>query len=125
MGGMNYLQFAFFGAILALLASGTTLRILAIVFIVYYASFFVRYSNILTAREPRVELFVPIFGEIAMDSTRFWNVMQGLELVPLVVVFILPYPYVVAWCCAVMTFLGYQIVLAFVYQDLFRRSKTP
>lgn len=121
LGGMNYLQFAFFGAILALLSNAPTLRILAVAFLLYYGSFFWRYSQRLRAREPELELFVPLLGDVRVGSAHFWTITQAVELVPLIITFVWPDPRVVAWCCAAMTFLGYQIILAFVYRDLFDR----
>lgn len=92
MAGMNYLQFAFFGSIMALLANAVTLRCLAVAFFIYYASFFVR----LATRHPA----------------------QLFQLVPITITFLWPDPRVLAWCCAAMTFLGYRIILEFVYNDL-------
>src|SRR5580704_19009874 len=45
MAGMNYLQFAFFASILGLLSNALTLRCLAVAFLFYYGSFFLRYST--------------------------------------------------------------------------------
>jgi hypothetical protein len=121
LGGMNYLQFAFFSSIMALLANALTLRCLAIAFLLYYGSFFIRYSSILKAREPEIELFLPLVSDVKISSARFWPTIQVIELIPLIITFIWPDPRVLAWCCAAMTFFGYQIILAFVYKDLFQK----
>lgn len=119
MAGMNYLQFAFFSSILALLSNALTLRCWAVAFFIYYAVFFVRYSTFLRAREPEIELFLPYLSEVRVSGGPFWGVLQTIELLPIVVTFVWPDPRVLAWCCAAMTFFGYQVILAFVYSDLF------
>jgi hypothetical protein len=118
MAGMNYLQFAFFGAILALLANALTLRCLSVLFFLYYASFFRRHLARLRLREPEVALFLPFFDAVRVTGERFWIALQVVQLVPLLIAFIWPDPRVVAWACAAMTFLGYQILLAFIYSDV-------
>ena len=64
MAGMNYLQFAFFASILALLSNALTLRCAAVGFLFYYGSFFVRHSARLRKREPEVELFLPFLDQV-------------------------------------------------------------
>jgi hypothetical protein len=122
MAGMNYLQFAFLAAILALLADPLTLRWLAVFFFIYYTAFFLRHGPRLSARDPNLTLFVPFFDVVRVQEVTFWITLQLVELIPLVIVFVWPDPRVVAWCCVVMTFLGYQIILAFVYSDIFTKN---
>ena len=122
MAGMNYLQFGYFAAILALLSTPLTLRCFAAAFFFYYASFFVRRASMLREREPEVELFLPFFDAVRVTGTRFWFTLQLVQLLPIVITFVWPNPRVLAWCCAAMTFIGYQIVLAFVYSDLFAKQ---
>ena len=123
MAGMNYLQFAFFSAILALLANALTLRCVAVFFALYYGSFFARHSGRLRRREPEVELFLPFLDQVRIKGARFWATLQIIELLPIAVTIAWPSPQVLAWCCAAMTFIGYQIILAFVYSDIFARPK--
>jgi hypothetical protein len=125
MAGMNYLQFAFFASILALLSNALTLRCAAVGFLFYYGSFFVRHSARLRKREPEVELFLPFLDQVRVKGTRFWLTLHAIQLLPIAVTFVWPTPPVLAWCCAVMTFLGYQIILAFVYSDLFLQRQQP
>ena len=124
MAGMNYLQFAFFASILALLSNALTLRCAAVGFLLYYGSFFVRHSARLHKREPEVELFLPYLDQVRLKGTRFWWTVHAIELLPMMITIVWPSPPVLAWCCAVMTFLGYQIILAFVYSDLFLKQRT-
>jgi hypothetical protein len=119
LAGMSYLQYAFFAAMLALLANALTLRIVAVLFVLLYASFFARHTRRLSAREPNIELFLPYVDALRVSGKAFWTGMQIIEFIPLAIVFIWPDPRVVAWACAIMTFLGYQIILAFVYRDLY------
>jgi hypothetical protein len=121
MAGMNYLQFAFFASILALLSNALTLRFLAVAFLFYYGSFFLRYSVLLREREPEVELFLPYLDQVRVKGARFWLTVQVIQLLPIVITIAWPTPRVLAWCCAAMTFLGYQIILAFVYSDIFAK----
>jgi hypothetical protein len=123
MAGMNYLQFAFFASILALLANALTLRCLAIAFLFYYGSFFVRYANALREREPEVELFLPYLDQVRVKGPNFWLTVQAIQLLPIVTTIVWPSPRVLAWACAAMTFLGYQIILAFVYSDIFTKKR--
>jgi hypothetical protein len=125
MAGMNYLQFAFFASILALLSNALTLRCVAVGFLFYYGSFFVRHSARLREREPEVELFLPYLDQVRVKGTRFWLTLQVIELLPIALTILWPAPTVLAWCCAAMTFLGYQIILAFVYSDVFLQQKRP
>lgn len=119
LAGMSYLQYAFFASILALLSNALTLRIAAVIFVFYYGSFFVRHSRRLALREPNIELFLPYFDAFRVSGSYFWALIQAGELIPLVIVFVWPDPRVVAWSSAIMTFIGYQIILAFVYRDLY------
>jgi len=122
LAGMSYLQYAFFGSMLALLSNALTLRFISVFFVFYYASFFVRHTRRLAQREPNIELFLPYVDALRISGKSFWTVMQAVEFIPLVLVFIWPDPRVLAWSCAIMTFLGYQIILAFVYRDLYNPS---
>lgn len=126
VAGMNYLQFAYFGAILGLLANGLTLRCVSIVFFAYYLIFFRRHAERLRQGEEYARPIVPLL-HVAVDlGQRFWVAVQLVELVPLVVVFVWPQPRVVAWLCAAMTFFGYQIMLTFVYSDVMgERASQP
>ena len=123
MAGMNYLQFAFFASILALLSNALTLRLAAIGFLLYYGSFFMRHSERLRRREPEVELFLPYLDQVRVKGKRFWLTLHLIELLPIAITIVWPAPTVLAWCCAAMTFLGYQIILAFVYSDVFLDAK--
>ena len=123
MAGMNYLQFAYFAAVLALLSNAPTLRWMAVGFLFYYGSFFVHHSARLRKREPEVELFLPYLDQVRVKGTQFWLTLQVIQLLPIVITIIWPTPQVLAWSCAAMTFLGYQIILAFVYSDLFEQRK--
>jgi hypothetical protein len=123
MAGMNYLQFAFFASILALLSNALTLRCAGVGFLLYYGSFFVRHSARLHKREPEVELFLPYLDQVRLKGTRFWWTVHAIELLPMMITIVWPSPPVLAWCCAAMTFLGYQIILAFVYSDLFLKQR--
>jgi len=127
MAGMNYLQFAFFASVLALLSNALTLRCMAVGFLFYYGSFFVHHSARLRKREPEVELFLPYLDQVRVKGTQFWLTLQVIQLLPIAVTIMWPTPQVLAWCCAAMIFLGYQIILAFVYSDLFeqRKQDTP
>jgi hypothetical protein len=124
MAGMNYLQFAYFASILALLSNALTLRCMAIGFLFYYGSFFVHHAARLRKREPEVELFLPYLDQVRVKGTRFWLTLQVTQLFPMLLTIIWPAPQVLAWCCAAMTFLGYQIILAFVYSDLFQEKES-
>jgi hypothetical protein len=123
MAGMNYLQFAFFASILVLLANGLTLRCIAIAFLFYYGFFFLRYSSRLREREPDVELFLPYLDQVRVKGSRFWLALQYVQLIPIGITILWPIPVILAWCCAIMTFLGYQIILAFVYSDILSQPK--
>jgi hypothetical protein len=124
MAGMNYLQFAFFSSIIALLSNAVTIRCVAVAFLFYYSGFFARHSARLRKREPEVELFLPFLDQVRIKGARFWVTLQIIELLPIAVTIVWPNPQVLAWCCAVMTFLGYQIILAFVYSDIFGAPKS-
>ena len=123
MAGMNYLQFAYFSAIIALLSNALTLRCVAVAFLIYYGSFFARHSARLRKREPEVELFLPYLDQVRIKGARFWATLQTIELLPIAITIVWPSPQILAWSCAVMTFLGYQIILAFVYSDIFAEPK--
>jgi hypothetical protein len=119
VAGMNYLQFAFFTAIVALLANALTLRCVATAFFCYYAAFFLRHSAFLQTREPKMELFLPYLADIRIRGRALFLVLQLIEFAPILLTIVWPDPRVVAWACAGMTFFGYQIILAFVYSDLY------
>jgi hypothetical protein len=101
------------------------LRWLAAVFFLYYLAFFIRHGPRLRSRQRDATFFLPFLNVVLVADTAFWLTLQVAELVPLVITFVWPDPTVVAWCCAVMTFLGYQIILAFMYRDVFGSSAGP
>lgn len=84
-----------------------------------------RHSARLRKREPEVELFLPYLDQVRVKGPQFWFTLQVIQLLPMSITIIWPAPPVLAWCCAAMTFLGYQIILAFVYSDVFDQRMRP
>jgi hypothetical protein len=81
------------------------------------------YSTSLREREPEVELFLPYLDQVRVKGPQFWLTVQAIQLLPIVITIVWPSPRVLAWACAAMTFLGYQIILAFVYSDIFTKRE--
>jgi hypothetical protein len=123
MAGMNYLQFAYFGAILALLSNALTLHLIAVGFLLYYGSFFVRNAGRLRKRERDVELFLPYFDLVRIKGFQFWLALSVIQFMPIIATIVWPSAQVLAWLCVAMTFVGYQIILAFVYSDIFEQTR--
>jgi hypothetical protein len=117
VAGMSYLQFAFFGSVLGLLSNGLTLRAAAVAFFAYYVVFFRKNADRLREIDEGALPIIPLLHVTLTQRRRFWIGVQIVELVPLAVVFVWPEPRVIAWLCAAMTFIGYQIMLTFVYSD--------
>jgi hypothetical protein len=85
----------------------------------------VHLGALLRKREPEVELFLPYLDQVRVKGASFWLTLQVIQLLPIALTIVWPAPPVLAWCCAAMTFLGYQIILAFVYSDLFLAQERP
>lgn len=123
VAGMSFLQFAFFGAILTLLASPLTLRCAALAFFVYYLVFFGYHTKRLREVEGDALPVIPLLHVLSGRRDLFWVGMQLIELAPFAIVFVWPESVVVAWVCLAMTFLGYQVMLTFVYGDVLAARK--
>jgi len=100
-----------------------TLRCAALAFFLYYLLFFTYHTKRLRAAEGDTLPIIPLLHVPAARRDLFWFGIQVIELVPFVIIFLWPESVVVAWVSLAMTFLGYQIMLTFVYSDVMAARK--
>jgi hypothetical protein len=120
MEAMDYLQTAFFGPIIVLLASPAALRTAAIAFVALYAA-----APLALARRQRRERISALPGisdtylKLVIESgyTAWLRRYIALYLAPLALIFLVPDRGLAAWIAAALLFIGYQALLSHLYRD--------
>ena len=118
MIAMDSLQFAFFAPLGALLApNASVMRIIASAFLLIYSAA-LAFNVMLYKRQQKAGKFGPYYQAVEEAGFFLWLAFQIGNLLPIAVVVALPYPVIVGWVSFGLLFIGYQIMLMFLYRDL-------